>query len=431
MSFAHPLYLWALLGLSVPIAIHLWSKKEAKTIKIGSVQLLSESKSKQSSSIQLNEFWLLLIRMLIISVLTFVLAKPKWNSRTNTSSLTYLVEPELSQNKNFMSRLDSLVDGQEIRLFKKGFPIWEYDKYNSQVEIMPDYWSLASETDMLKTDSIVVFTNGYAKGVRGARPETNHQIKWVVIDSPQTVDMPLIAYQNEKDVQLLSAVGTSNIVEVYRSPITLGSEYVLNSTGDSLRITDKENTGKVPLVIQKPIEIAIFYTDSLANDKRYFEAAFATLEEYLDREINVESKLDTVVSKKMPSDLTIWLSEKPVPDSFNRLLVYKKDSVANSLIEEGSEANTFVLTKRISAENAVEQRLVENLLDILDVNTELDELVSEADIRQVAETELQTNFKRSTAKTPQLGSFNLLPYLWVLLFALLLVERLVAYLRKQ
>ena len=43
MSFAHPLYLWTLLGLLVPIAIHLWSKKEAKTIKIGSVQLLSES----------------------------------------------------------------------------------------------------------------------------------------------------------------------------------------------------------------------------------------------------------------------------------------------------------------------------------------------------------------------------------------------------
>ncbi|WP_339656459.1 BatA domain-containing protein [uncultured Maribacter sp.] len=431
MSFAHPLYLWALLGLLLPIAIHLWSKKEAKTIKIGSVQLLSESKSKQSSSIQLNEFWLLLIRMLIISVLTLILAKPKWNKRIDNSLLTYLVEPELSQNKNFMARLDNLRDGQEIRLFQKGFPIWENYSDHIENKAIPDYWSLASETDILKTDSIVVFTKGYAKGVKGSRPETNHPIKWVVIDSPQTVDKPLIAYQNEKDVQLFSAVGTSNKVEVSSRFIEVGSEYVLNSEGDSLIITDKKITGKVPIVVLKPIEIAIFYADSLVKDKKYFEAAFATLAQYLNREIKVQSNLDTFVPKKKKYDLTVWLSEKPVPRFYQKLLVYKKDSESNYLIKQSSIVNTYVLTKRINAENAVEQRLVENVLDILDVNNELDELVSEADIRRVTETDLQTNFKTSTAKIPQLGSFNLLPYLWVLLFALLIVERLVAYLRKQ
>ncbi|MEP0086438.1 MAG: BatA domain-containing protein, partial [Maribacter dokdonensis] len=84
MSFAHPSYLWALLGLLVPIAIHLWSKKEAKTIKIGSVQWLSESKSKQSSSIQLNEWWLLVLRMGIISLLVLLMAKPQWHSKVST-----------------------------------------------------------------------------------------------------------------------------------------------------------------------------------------------------------------------------------------------------------------------------------------------------------------------------------------------------------
>ena len=314
MSFTYPTYLWALLGLLVPIAVHLWSKKEAKTIKIGSIQLLSESKSKQSSSIQLNELWLLLLRMLIISVLTLVLAKPIWNSRIDNASLTYLVEPDLSQNKNFMTRLDSLADEQEIRLFKKGFPLWEYDSYYSRVVAIPDYWSLASETDLLNTDSIVVFTKGYARGIKGSRPQTDHQIKWVVIDSAQTVEKPLIAYQNEKDLQLYSALGNSNKVEVSSGQITLGSEYAVNSSGDSLRITNKGNAIKVPLVIQKPLDIAIFYKDSLANDKRFFEAAFATLEEYLDREIKVESNMDTVVPKKKKYDITVWLSEKPVPN---------------------------------------------------------------------------------------------------------------------
>ncbi len=431
MSFAHPSYLWALLGLLVPITIHLWSKKEAKTIKIGSVQLLSESKSKQSSSIQLNEFWLLLLRLLIISVLTLVLAKPKWNSRIDNSLLTYLVEPELSHNKDFMARLDSLSDGQEIRLFKKGFPIWDYNLNNAKAKEFLDYWSLALETDILKTDSIVVFTKGYARGTRGSRPVTNHQINWVVIDSMQTVKKPLIAYQNEKDVQLFSAIGTSNKVEVFSKSFALGSEYVLDSEGDSIEISDNIIAGKVPMVVLKPIKISIFHAESLAKDKRYFEAAFATLAQFLDRDIKVEINLDTVLPKKEQSDLTIWLSEKPLPSSYKKLLVFKKDAVSGSLIEEGSESNTYVLTKRINAENAIEHRLVENLLDILDINKELKELLAEVDIRRVTETELQTNIKPSTTKKSHLGSFKLLPYLWVLLFALLIVERLLAYLRKQ
>ena len=53
MSFLNPTYLWALLGLLIPIAIHLWSKKEGKTVKIGSIELLRESDSKQTSIIKI------------------------------------------------------------------------------------------------------------------------------------------------------------------------------------------------------------------------------------------------------------------------------------------------------------------------------------------------------------------------------------------
>lgn len=431
MSFIHPSYLWALLGLLVPIAIHLWSKKEAKTIKVGSVQLLSESKSKQLSSIQLNELWLLLLRVLIVGVLSLVLANPRWHSNIENTTLTYLVEPELSRNNDFMAKLVSLKEGQEIRLFKKGFPIWDNDSNNEPRFEVPDYWALASETDLLKTDSIVVFTKGLVKGIRGSRPETNHQINWLIIDSLQTVEKPLIAYQNVKNVQLFSAVSTANTLEVNRKIISLGPEYVFNSEGDSLMISDKEIIAKVPMVIQKPIDISIVYSDSLTKDKRYFEAAFATLAHYLDRDLNVVSMLDTIRPKKEQTDVLIWLSEKPISSKHQKLLVFKKDSVANTFIEKGSESNTYVLTKRINAENAIEQRLVENLMDILDINYELEELLAKADNRQVSETELQTNFNPSTTKKTQLGSFELLPYLWVLLFALLIVERLVAYIRTQ
>ena len=105
MFFLNPSFLWALLGLSVPVAIHLWSKKEGKTIKVGSLKFLQESDSQKSSSIKLNEFWLLLLRMLLITILVFILAAPRLHYKSENSPITYLVEKSLfSSSKNKWNR---------------------------------------------------------------------------------------------------------------------------------------------------------------------------------------------------------------------------------------------------------------------------------------------------------------------------------------
>ena len=169
----------------------------------------------------------------------------------------------------------------------------------------------------------------------------------------------------------------------------------------------------------------------MVKDKSYLEAAFATLSQFLDREIIVDSKLYTLVTETEPTDLTVWLSEKSMPRFYKKIVVLKKDSITESLIEEGIEPETYFLTKRINAENAVEQRLVEKLLDILEVNKELNPLLAEVDLLSVPETELQTNVKATSKSKPNLGSFKVSPYLWAALFVLLLVERFIANSRKQ
>ncbi len=101
MFFLNPTYLWAFLGLTVPIAIHLWSKKEGKTIKIGSIQLLNKADTKQSRSIQLNEFWLLVLRLFLISVLVLILSNLHIRKKVDNAPITYIVESSLLQNKEF------------------------------------------------------------------------------------------------------------------------------------------------------------------------------------------------------------------------------------------------------------------------------------------------------------------------------------------
>ena len=432
MSFAQPSYLWALLGLLVPIAIHLWSKKEAKTIKIGSVQLLSESKSRQSSSIQLNEWWLLLLRMAIISLITLVMAKPQWQSKVNNSKLTYVIEPELAKNENFMARFTDLQADQEIRLLQSGLPINDIEYTNSEDFRSVDYWSLASEMNALQTDSIIVFSNGYAKGLKGARPETNHDINWIVLDSAQTVEKPLVAYQTEENITLFTANNGPVASKIATKNIELGDVYQLTSNGDSLQVlSSNSNSTKIPLIQQPALEVSLVYTDSLSADKTYIAAALAALSTYLNREIKVESSLDNEVLENKESDLTIWLSIKPAPVSAQKKLVFKNDTISNALIIKGEDENTFYITEKITTENAVSGRLTEKLLSILDVNKEVRELQAKADIRSVTEADLKTNFIENKASKTHQASWSLNPYLWVVLFVLLIVERFVAYKRTQ
>ena len=432
MSFAQPSYLWALLGLLVPIAIHLWSKKEAKTIKIGSVQLLSESKSRQSSSIQLNEWWLLLLRMAIISLITLVMAKPQWQSKVNNSKLTYIIEPEFAKNEKFMARFTDLQADQEIRLLQSGLPINDNEYANSDDFNSADYWSLASEMDALQTDSIIVFTNGYAKGLKGAKPETNHDINWIVFDSTQTIEKPLLAYQTDKNITLFTANNSPVASKIATKNIELGDVYQLTSNGDSLQVLSSNlNSTKIPLIQQPALEVSLIYADSLSADKRYITAALAVLSTYLNRDIKVESSLDNEVLKNKESDLTIWLSTKPALVSAQKKLVFKNDSISNALIIKGENENTFYITERITTENAVSGRLTENLLSILDVNKEVSELQAKADIRSVTEADLETNFKENKAFKTHKANWNLNPYVWVVLLVLLIVERFVAYKRTQ
>ena len=64
MQSAQPIMLWALAGLSIPIAIHLLSRKEGKVIYLGSLRHLRETSTQQFRGIKLNEILLLVLRSL-------------------------------------------------------------------------------------------------------------------------------------------------------------------------------------------------------------------------------------------------------------------------------------------------------------------------------------------------------------------------------
>lgn len=93
MEFENPLALWGLLGLSLPIIIHLVSLQKAKKIYFSSTQLLRQLTVESSAKRKLKEWLILASRLLALMALVFAFAMPfisgnsQWNS--NQEGLTF------------------------------------------------------------------------------------------------------------------------------------------------------------------------------------------------------------------------------------------------------------------------------------------------------------------------------------------------------
>lgn len=418
MVFANPTYLWALLGLLVPLAIHLWSKKEAKTVKIGSVQLLDESNSRQSSSIQLNEWLLLLLRMLILALIVLLMAGPQWRTKGNQQQVTYLVEPSLANEPTLTPILDSLQEDASVRLFTSGFPEWDLDTDYQAEQETPNYWQLAQRLDSLQSDSMVIFTKALVKGIKSKRPNTQKKIHWVVTEGEEILDRPLIALKNTEAVQLVTVSSNSMRTRINKELIKDG--YQLTRAGDSLQLGEGATT-IIPLQKMDTLLINLQVDEGFEREEKYLEASFRALSAYLGQPIKVKKD-----SSSESTDLQVWLSERPLTPSEGKWLILKPDVMAKQLIEPGPTKNIFHLTSRLNPKNTVEQRFTEQLLGILGVNKEVESLAKNMDRRQMDEASLKPNYVAPKRKRERATLVDISLWVFGLVAGLMLAERLIS-----
>jgi hypothetical protein len=432
MSFLNPTYLWGLLGLTIPIAIHLWSKKEGKTIKIGSIKLLSEADSKQSSSITLNEFWLLILRLLLITLLVFIIAEPQYKQKTNNDALTYIIEPSLLQNKEVLKIIDTLKSDNPIRLLKSGLP--EIDTYQASLinEDTPRYWQLAKAMEMLPSDSIVVLTSANISRIKGKRPKINKNIEWLIINPEKSEKTPIEAVQKDNEIEVLFAQSDHQGLSFEKEYFSTNSSQIrLNPSKDSLKINSGETEQWFPITTNEVIKVLMFYDDAQTNEANYIEASFNAISKHIARTIEINK---TQVTNNINFDdyhFIVWLSNQSVVVTPSKLLIYKPDNLAKNLISEGLDKNVYYLTKSLTTENIVEEHLPEQLLKILDLHKDLEGSISQLDKRVMSKQELQTSRVSLQTDRKEFAVISVSKWLWLLLFVLLIVERIIANLRKQ
>lgn len=424
MVLTHPTYLWALLGLLVPLAIHLWSKKEAKTIKIGSVQLLDESNSRQSSSIQLNEWLLLLLRMLILALVVLLMAGPQWRIQPNKKQITYLVEPSLAHYSSLVGLLDSLKEISQVLLLKQGFPEWEQDFELPSEPMVPPYWQLVQRMDSLASDSIVVFTRAYVEGVKSMRPKTHKKIHWLVMETDTLFEKPLLAYQGEKDVELVSLKGDGRTTYFKKQILSDG----FSLEGDSLKLEDSKITQTIPLMDLDTVNVNIIADAEFETERQYLQASFRALSKFLDRKIQVQG-VDADVENEV--GLNIWLRKKKWEPKSGKWLVFKEDILSNTLIEESGQPNVYWLTSKLNTENTTEQHFTEQLLRLLDLDAGIKPLVALADERQMDVAELKPKYVGEPKKKERTTLLDVSQWVFWILLLFMVVERVTAYVKRQ
>ena len=76
MGFLNPIFLFGILAAAVPLLIHLWSRRQARTVDFSSLMFLLVAHRQSVRRIQLKHLLILLLRMAIIILIALALARP-------------------------------------------------------------------------------------------------------------------------------------------------------------------------------------------------------------------------------------------------------------------------------------------------------------------------------------------------------------------
>ncbi|RAI88465.1 BatA domain-containing protein [Algoriphagus yeomjeoni] len=115
MQFLQPILLWGLLGISIPILIHLWQGKKGQVIHWAAMHWLSEQESSVAKGVRLENFLVLLLRILMLILLVLLLSQLYFSS-TNTIAeprIFHLFQPDMQLAEEYKFELQQALENEE------------------------------------------------------------------------------------------------------------------------------------------------------------------------------------------------------------------------------------------------------------------------------------------------------------------------------
>jgi hypothetical protein len=86
MNFLSPLYAAAALAIAVPILLHLVRRQPRNKLEFSSLLFLSETPPRMTRNSRIENWFLLLLRSLLLLMIAFAFARPYWSESVNTAA---------------------------------------------------------------------------------------------------------------------------------------------------------------------------------------------------------------------------------------------------------------------------------------------------------------------------------------------------------
>ncbi|RTQ53752.1 hypothetical protein EJV47_03185 [Hymenobacter gummosus] len=336
LTFANPAALLALLGLLVPLAIHLWNRRPGRVVPVGALRWLTAGANRRMRQLHLTQWPLLLLRLLLLAVLAAALAGPRWQQPPRPARPQVLVAPAVLASPAWpllRPRVDSLRRrGAELRAFAAGFPLLP-DSAAERAAVRQDsaarsgaaadwYWPRAAEAaDSFPGQPLHVFTPATLAHFQGSRPALPARLHWQLVPPDSATQTWLQAAARPTPDSLRLTVGRGDA-----GRIRFRTEYRVTANSQPLRVAglpplqlNQSRKGAVirpltdsgaALPVSGPLRIGVAYEASRRDDARYLRAALRAAASALPAGYELQEQVLPAADFRADSlDWLFWLAE--------------------------------------------------------------------------------------------------------------------------
>ena len=404
MQFTNPIGLWALLGLTLPVAIHLLSRKEGKVIRIGSLRHLHETNTQQFKGIRLNELVLLALRSLMVVLFVLLLSGLSFNQNTKSEAKWVLIEKGLENNASVKPQLEKFQqDGFELRWLVADFPFLQ-DSSSSSNSI--NYRELSEKLISQNFTEAIVLARNRIDGFTGIKTALPSNVRWLSIESEPTE-------------YTLNAIKLGDSVSVRTGYTSADKTYFVTQKQSTSAWNEKSDAIDT-------LQIAVVSDQSHQYDKKIIEAALKSIRQSFPVEMQVSYK--SIEQEYANQEWIIWLASQQPPVYLSKVLYLKPETGNEIIIEEAR--NRWRITKSLNEEVALKGNLTIQLAKILIQSEKYATVAAAYDMRMIPDSVAWID-QNSNTKAASLPLQSADSFLIGLLLLTLLVERLLAYHRNQ
>lgn len=345
LTLTNPSALFALLGLLVPLAIHLWNRRPGREVAVGSLRWLTAGANRRLRNLRLEQVWLLLLRAALVTALVVALAGPQWRQLQPAGRGQVLVSRELADGSSLTAvrpTLDSLRRrGYVLRWLAAGLPAitsaeWRADSLGQQIRASKKsfddaYWSrIQQAADSFPGQPLYAITPAALRALGGAHPTLPAGLTWLTLPSRTASTWLQAAAGSADSLRLL--VGRSDeqqttfrLLRVARprpgTTFTVAGlpplRYELTAGQPRLQPRPADSTraqAAVP-VQTRPLRVLLYAPADAMPEARYLRAALQAAAVGLPVPLAVTTTATEPAPDSAP-DWLFWLSNQPLPTAW-------------------------------------------------------------------------------------------------------------------